>query len=82
MNVQVSDLVVAAMMNIFGIVGLVLASRAVDSEMYVFGLSLAGFSYVFILGQIRRHFDTLDMARAAARAAPVPVLPARESVNV
>jgi hypothetical protein len=68
MGVQVSDILVAAMMNVFGIVGLVLASRALDLEMYVFGLSLAGFSAAFIFGQIRRHFDTLEMAREALRA--------------
>lgn len=57
MDVQASDLVVGALMNVFGLIGLVLASRALDNEMYVFGLALAAFSYVFILGQIRRHFD-------------------------
>jgi hypothetical protein len=66
MNVPASDLVVGALMNVFGLTGLVLASRALDNEMYVFGLALAGFAYVFILGQIRRHFDAADAAQAEA----------------
>jgi hypothetical protein len=68
MNVPVSDLVVGVMMNLFGLTGLVLASRAVDDEMYVFGLALAAFAYVFILGQIRRHFDAADAARKSEHA--------------
>jgi hypothetical protein len=67
MDVGASDLVVGVMMNLFGLVGLLLAARALDSEMYVFGLSLAAFSYLFILGLIRRHFDAAEAANREVR---------------
>lgn len=63
MRVQASDIIVGLMVAIFGVVGLVLASRAWDIEMTIFGFSLAGFAVLFILGQIRRHFNTLENAR-------------------
>jgi hypothetical protein len=62
MDVEPSDLIVGLMMAMLGLIGLILASGAQDDEMYVFGLSLAGFAMVFLFGQIRRHFD-----REAAR---------------
>ena len=60
MEVETSDLVVGAMRSVFGLVGLVLASGATDNEMYVFGLSLAGFAAVFVVGLIRRHYDKAE----------------------
>lgn len=63
MDVNASDLVVGMMMTLFGLLGLLLASRALDGEMYVFGLSLAAFSLLFIAGLMRRHFDRADAAR-------------------
>ena len=45
------------------LIGLILASGANDEEMYVFGLSLAGFAVVFVFGLIRRHFDKADARR-------------------
>ncbi len=67
MDIQPSDLIVGLLMIILGIVGLLLASGAHDDEMYVFGLSLAGFACVFLIGQIRRHYDRLEAARVEAR---------------
>lgn len=61
MEVEAGDRVAGAMMLVFGLVGLVLASGATDNEMYVFGLSLAGFAAVFVVGLIRRHFDKAEM---------------------
>ena len=60
MEVETSDLIVGTMMAIFGLVGLVLASGATDNEMYVFGLSLAGFAAIFGVGLIRRHYDKAE----------------------
>lgn len=57
MNIEVSDLIVGFLMTVFGLLGLVLAAGAADDEMYVFGLSLAGFAVVFVIGLVRRHFD-------------------------
>lgn len=61
-----SDLVIGALMTVCGMAGLFLAAGAVDDGIYVFGLSLFGFGFVFILGQVRRHFDAADSARAEA----------------
>jgi hypothetical protein len=63
MHEQTSDLVVGLLVLVLGLIGLVLASGALDAAMYVFGLSLAGFSVVFIIGLVRRHFDRVDAAR-------------------
>ncbi len=68
MDIEPSDLIVGLMMLLFGVVGLILAAGAVDDEMYVFGLSLFAFACLFIIGQIRHHFDRRDAARVAARA--------------
>ena len=60
---EVSDIVVGGLMLLLGAIGLVLASGALDDEMYVFGLSLAGFAVLFELGLIRAYFDRKDAAR-------------------
>jgi hypothetical protein len=65
MTVQASDIFTGVLMAVLGLIGLLLASGAHDDEMYVFGLSLAGFAAVFVLGLIRRHYDRADAARAA-----------------
>lgn len=71
MDIEVGDLVVGLMVAVFGLIGLVLASGALDTEMYLFGLALAGFAVLFELGLIRRHFDRLERARhALVREAP------------
>ena len=58
-----SSWVVGAMMALFGIIGLIMAGRARDDEIFVFGLSLLGFALVFIAGLMRRHFGAADAAR-------------------
>lgn len=63
MHEQTGDLLVGLLVLILGMIGLVLASGALDDEMYVFGLSLAGFAVVFDLGLVKRHFDRIDAAR-------------------
>ncbi len=65
MNVQASDLIIGLLMVVFGLLGLILASHAVDIEMYIFGLSLTGFAVLFVFGQVRRHFDTVAVAGGA-----------------
>jgi len=67
MEIETSDMVVGTMMVALGLLGLVMASRAIDEEIFIFGLSLAGFAVVFVMGQIRRHFDRADAARARSR---------------
>lgn len=69
MMVEASDVCVGLLMLALGLIGLIVASRALDIEMYIFGLSLAGFAVVFIFGQIRRHFDAADAAAVARQEA-------------
>jgi hypothetical protein len=66
MDIEPSDLIVGLLMAALGLIGLILASGALDDEMYVFGLSLFSFACVFVLGLVRRHFDKLEAARAAS----------------
>ena len=56
-HVAIGDVIVGTMMAILGLVGLFMASRALDSEIYIFGLSLALFAVLFDFGLIRAHFD-------------------------
>jgi hypothetical protein len=63
MDIDTSDLIVGLLMTAFGIIGLILASGAMDNEMYVFGLALFAFAVVFDLGLIRRHFDRQEARR-------------------
>jgi hypothetical protein len=63
MDIDPSDLIVGLLMTAFGIIGLILASGAMDNEMYVFGLALFAFAVVFDLGLIRRHFDRQEARR-------------------
>jgi hypothetical protein len=63
MDVEPSDLIVALLMVALGLIGLILASGAMDDEMYVFGFSLFGFACAFELGLIRRHFDKVESRR-------------------
>jgi hypothetical protein len=62
MNIEPSDLIVGLLMAALGLIGLILASGALDEEMYVFGLGLFGFACVFVAGLVRRHFDKRDTA--------------------
>jgi hypothetical protein len=63
MDIDPSDLIVGLLMTAFGIIGLILASGAMDNEMYVFGLALFAFAVLFDLGLIRRHFDRQEARR-------------------
>ncbi len=63
---NLSALIVAAMMAALGLVGLILASGALDDEIFIFGLSLAGFAAIFGFGLIRRYFDRAEAVRAKA----------------
>ena len=63
MRIEPSDLIVGLVVAAFGLIGLILASGAMDDEMFVFGLSLFGFACVFDFGLLRRHFDKWEAAR-------------------
>jgi len=64
MEIEAGDIVVGVMMALLGLLGLILGAGAADDAMYVFGLSLFAFACLFVLGQIRRHYDRADAARA------------------
>ncbi len=63
MDIEPSDLIVGLLMAALGLIGLILASGAMDDGMYVFGFSLFGFACVFEFGLVRRHFDRLEARR-------------------
>jgi hypothetical protein len=66
---SVSSLLVGTMVAAFGVVGLFLVAHAADSEMLLFGVSLAGFAVAFDFNLIRRHYNKLDKLHAAEREA-------------
>ncbi len=57
---EASDFTMGLLM---GLLGLFVASRAHDVEMYVFGLGLAAMAVLFVFGLVRRHFDDVEAAR-------------------
>ena len=63
MDIEPSDFIVGLLMAALGLIGLILASGAMDDGMYVFGFSLFGFACVFEFGLVRRHFDRLEARR-------------------
>jgi hypothetical protein len=64
---DVSKFVVGGLAAVLGLVGLILASGALDDEMYLFGLALAAFAVFFNLLLVKQHFDRQDAAHAVAR---------------
>ncbi len=56
MKIHPGDLIIGLMMIGFACLGVILAVHALDLEMSVFGVSLAGFAALFLLGQIRRQY--------------------------
>jgi len=65
---DVSNFIVGGLVVVLGLVGLVLASGAMDIEMSVFGYSLAVFAFLFNFLLVKQHYDRLDALRAAARS--------------
>jgi hypothetical protein len=59
---EVSDIVVGVLVLVLGLIGLKMASGALDDEIYVFGLSMALFAALFEFGLIRRYFDRKEAA--------------------
>jgi hypothetical protein len=49
--------IIGAAVSGFGVLGLVLASGALDTGMYHFGLALFGFSVLYVFWLIKSHFD-------------------------
>ncbi len=66
---ETSEFLTGGFVAVLGLIGLLLASGALDDEMYLFGFSLAGFALAFNAMLIRRHHNRVDAARALAKAA-------------
>jgi hypothetical protein len=64
---EAGDYVTWLLVILLGLLGPVMAHGARDNEIYVFGLSLFGFSAAFLFFEVKRHYDMKDTARAAAR---------------
>ena len=62
MKEEIGDTIMGVLMGLFGLIGLFMAAGARDAEIYLFGLSLAGFAVLFLFGLIRRHYDEIDEA--------------------
>jgi hypothetical protein len=48
---------------VFGLLGAVLASRAIDIGMYTFGLGLVGFAVLLVFWLAKDHFDEQERSR-------------------
>jgi cytochrome c oxidase cbb3-type subunit I len=75
MDSEANDLVVGSAVVVLGLVGLLLAAGAWDTEMYIFGLALAAFATAFTFGLLRQSFDRHDAAKAMARRGPYASAP-------
>ena len=67
MDNQTANSIVGFMMVPLGLLGLLLAARAVDVELEIFGFGLVVFAFLFGFSTIKRVYDHRDAARAAAR---------------
>lgn len=61
--------IVGAVSGLFGLLGLFLASRAVDDGMYVFGFALLAFGILMVFSMMKQAFD---MAEAEVREPAAP----------
>lgn len=59
-----ADWAVGIFVGVLGLIGLVLASGAMDDEIYIFGLSVAAFAVLFDFGLIRAAYDRASAAKA------------------
>ncbi len=68
MQENLGDWIVGILVSVLGLAGLFLWAGAQDVEMTIFGLALAGFAVVFVIGLIKRHYDEKDTVHATAKA--------------
>jgi len=57
---NIASILVAAFATLLGFVGLFLASRASDTGIYFFGLTIFAFAILLDFQLIKRHFDEAD----------------------
>ena len=63
MKHEPGNVIVGAMMVPMGLFGLLIVSRAMDSEMSLFGAGITVFAALFGFGLIKRHYDAQDAAK-------------------
>ncbi|HKO10205.1 MAG TPA: hypothetical protein VJ487_21050 [Alphaproteobacteria bacterium] len=54
---DIGSVIMSVFAGLLGLLGLFLASRAVDTGFYLFGLALAGFAIVYIFTMIKLAYD-------------------------
>lgn len=64
MKNETADVVVGVCMIPLGLLGLLIASRALDIEMSVFGYGLLIFASLFGFSLIKQHYDRLEALAA------------------
>jgi hypothetical protein len=64
---EAGDYVAYGLMALLSVLGLFMASHAHDDEIYLFGFSLTGFGIVFLLWELKRHYDVRDAVRVHAK---------------
>ena len=63
MSDSAGQVFVGVMMGLLGLLGLKMASGALDNEIYIFGMGLFILAILFDFGLIRRHYDRIDAVR-------------------
>jgi hypothetical protein len=68
--------IAGAVSGLFGLLGLFLASRAVDDGMYVFGFALFGFGILMVFSMMKQAFDAGEGEVREPAAPPIRKLAA------
>ncbi len=71
---EAGDYFTWALLVPLALIGVFMASRAHDDEIYVFGLSLLGFCAFFALGEINYHYKAQENAKALQNSAAMEVV--------
>lgn len=58
---SIANIIVLVAVNLFGLIGLVLASGAVDAGMYIFGLLIFVVAILLDFLLLKRHFDHAEL---------------------
>lgn len=64
---EAGDYVAWGLMALAGLVGLFMASGAHDDEIYLFGWSMSGMAVLFLLSELKGHYDAADARAQEAR---------------
>jgi hypothetical protein len=59
----VNAVILGALVLVLGLLGLILADRAIDTGIYDFGLGRFGFALLYILWLTKKHFDQAELGQ-------------------